>query len=355
MAGLSYDRKALLSALADWDAESNHADLSALAFADGTIAREWRDVVLEWALQVINRVIQGELADLGVFPSLALTQRSPETDARRRVLAFGLTKLKELEKAHLIRVMDAPLQAPSAFQIVVRPPVTEARLNGAIRGCLIAVLWQPEKQKVPKMELLWELQKSERSETTHITVINGPAGDRNGCLVFDNLLPSIIRTASPERLQRLLYRSIRVPGARRRWRGVRPNIDPEEIRTELYEAWEAGIHRAALGTHIVDALERSAGAGMPSRKSDLERVSTDDSSKEETLPPLESAGPEEQLGAIDLQEAMEGLDPDMQVILRRWSMGEADEEIAQDFGITQQAINRKRLAAFKVLRKRLSP
>jgi hypothetical protein len=116
----------------------------------------------------------------------------------------------------------------TAVQLLWHDGWQQIRFNQLIQG----VFWSV--QSAGRVEVGWELLPPASKEVAHITVFYSRAGNGVGALVLWNTERALVRMASGEQLMELQGKSIGVTAVRRRWLLNSHNIDPEEVRSELF-------------------------------------------------------------------------------------------------------------------------
>lgn len=345
-----------------YDSKRLHAALEGLAGKDslGIVTIPSADLppgqaesTCRWQAFVVEKaLLRGERPDLGLFlqgdPSgMVLTADTPRTDPRWEALAWAHERLGEMPAEIALQPLLRGQQL-AAYQVACQADTRrmEVRLNDAIRG----IFWAMPRPRW--IDVGWELPADEREKTAHVTVINGHANGQIAKLVYWRNTPALIHGAEAKALVKLTGRSIGIAGAKERWRSVQNdgNFDPEETRSALWEAVRNGVHPDRYGAYIVDVLETLHGKGLPGRKSPYRKslVPLDDKSE------VEAGNVSGFEDAAAVKMAISELAERDHEILKRHSDGETDAEIGSALGISQQAVNKRRIKALVDLRKLLS-
>jgi RNA polymerase sigma factor (sigma-70 family) len=168
---------------------------------------------------------------------------------------------------------------------------------------------------------------------------------------------AVNRAAPPDALVKQMRLSIGVPGARKRWQEIweriaAKEIDVEELRSAHWEALHEGVPPEAIGTFIVDKLDnrrerREEPLPEVERCVDLELLASHLAS------PEEAAVRHSETEAV--RTSLSALSHRQQEIARRYYYGgETDASIGRALGMSQQAVNKQRLAALDKLKELLS-
>jgi DNA-directed RNA polymerase specialized sigma24 family protein len=100
-------------------------------------------------------------------------------------------------------------------------------------------------------------------------------------------------------------------------------------------------------------MEQEERAGRPSRHSPIELESLDAGGAPEPVAE-ESSDPERGLVQVAIEQALKVADPVDQEMIRLWSVGHEQREIAEMFGISQSAVSKRIGNALRLLRRRFS-
>jgi hypothetical protein len=222
------------------------------------------NAIRRWLTQVGSDAVRGVYPDLGVVPGFAVTSDTPADDFRWKILKKVRDYFEELGRLGLA-VVGMPEGAAegrvTAIQIIADGRAPHVRINGAVCG----ILWGWARPG--RLDIGLELVAAEREDASHFTVFIGHDHGKPACFVFCNIDPSVIRAESPGGLVRKMGNSLGVPQARQRWARLRRQIDPEDVRSALFEAIQQGVHPDERGSFMLDVLEKLHYGGLPSRKS----------------------------------------------------------------------------------------
>ncbi len=266
-----YNRKRVIDVL-DRRASDSRSAARVVAVEQNCDNPLYRDVPRAWFERTIEIALSGTLPQLDAFPGLALTAATPRNDVRWAIYDKLYEWAPKLLDAGTVRVVPPLGQHATALQLTVNADRAELAINRAVRGQFWVLVDGEQKHMDIGVEV------DDRLDSTHFTVLHGTLGGSAAALVMWNVNPSIVRTASSNDLKAFLSRSIFVRQTRERWHRLEPHVEPDDIRTAIYESELHGLHPAEAGTWMVDYLESAHHAGLPSRRSSvvIQKLTDDD-------------------------------------------------------------------------------
>jgi RNA polymerase sigma factor (sigma-70 family) len=244
-----------------------------------------------------------------------------------------------------------------AFQIVFAERGVWVRVNHEVQGTLtVRLRTNPENPRRPHGELEFTSAPDEQPNSATYVVFQHRVGDRVRAIVTWDALTLIIREQTAARIQKKVRMSLPAGGPRLRWMALEQEIDAEEVVSAFYEEGLKQPTSNSLAFRVLERIEESARAGKPSRRTDMAWVplhaTTDTGDELDEGEQYGLASPEPMVGAdvnIDLDRALMRLPSRAQEIVGRYYAGETDQSIAQDLGISQQAVYAARQKALKKL------
>lgn len=289
-----------------------------------------------------------------LWNALAIEDTSLQTDPR----------IAGLEDARMLLARFRPDAASGelrAFQIVLGERKVTVRTNHQVKGRLTArLVTNQENPRRPNAQLEFTPSADEPSHTANYLVIQWRDEDRTLALVAWDAVSMVVRRLTASQIREKVRVSLPFGGPRKRWAVVEQQVDDKEVVSAYYLE---GIERPSasdLALRVLDHLEASSRVGMPSRRSGMDWIPLDEPDPNTGAPKAgRDAGPASREAVvsdderIDLDRAMRRLSAKSQEIMRRYYQGEPDEAIALSMGLSQQAINKRRLKALARLREML--
>jgi len=255
----------------------------------------------------------------------------------------------------------AATQDLRAYQIIGAERRSIARVNGNVRGVLTArLLNNPENPRKPNAQLQFGLLPDEPEHAGHFVVFQWNDEGHVSAIVKWDAVAIITRGSTAAHIEKMIRRSLPPGDARARWTMLVKQVPAEEIRDLYYELGVERLSSHGLASRILERLESSVRAGMPSRQSKMGWVPLDDPDPDHAVMEGEHLGltsPVDLEGEdvrLDTERAIDQLNRRDQEIIRLHMQGHADEEIAKELGVSHQAVNKRRLKALTKLREILS-
>jgi hypothetical protein len=293
-----------------------------------------------------------------LWRAFAIDERTPDRDPR----VVALKAAKELLAQHWPEL--AAMDDLRVFQVLATDRTTTARVNRGVRGMLTARLVpDPDNPRKPFIQLGFDLHPDEPAHVSHFTVFQWNDQGRSSAIVLWDVASMNARSMSAAEVRAMIRKSLPAGGPRSRWDGLEEEAILDEIPSIYFETAIEQPESSTLASRALARLEASVRAGKPSRNSQLEWVPLHDpTALPEELGGLEEsdsvlATPVNPIGEddrVDLNRAGVRLNSRNQEILRLYSRGFTDEEIASTLGITHQAVNRARHRALDKLRELMS-